>query len=88
MMLKALSLEDQLRAWLDGKSGPYNYHHCKECALAQFLRDIHGPDANIRVDAYWYTIDKREYDIPLPLATHLMHGRTFEGLRALIDEAA
>jgi hypothetical protein len=88
MMHKPLGLQDQLRAWLATKSGPYEYNHCRECALAQFLRDAHGADANIRVDTFYYTVNQRLHAIPEPLDVHLAQARTFEELRDLIDRAA
>lgn len=73
----------RFRRWLDGKSGRYEYEHCRGCALAQFLRD-EGLDT-VLVASESYTFAGHEYPIPKLLDEHLRTARTFEQLRALMD---
>lgn len=85
-MLKKLELTEEFRIWLDGQTGEYDWDDGRRCAFATFLKAKHGPDADIIVGPFHYTIDDVTVVIPSPLQSQLKHAGSYRHLRELIDE--
>lgn len=87
MLQKLDPIVAEFREWLSGKTGKYDYDHCRECAFAQFLKHKHGDKANVVVTPYTYAVGDDYAIIPAPLHAQLRVGN-FARLRELIDTGA
>lgn len=77
--------EDDFRRWLDTKSGPYDYKDLNGCALWQYLEHAY-PGEKHTVGSETYSVrGLGDVDIPSPLNRFLYDAKTFERLRAMLD---